>query len=100
MFSASGSPLFSPDGNTLKLTRATHVLSPIESVLRGRGIGMESPGSPLGCKSSEVGSRMDMSEPAVAVAGTGMSPREDGNGSVEMPAGSLPLPWTKWAGAV
>jgi hypothetical protein len=50
MFSANGSPLFSAeandddDGNILKLAKAAHVLSPIQSVLSGRGIGMERPG--------------------------------------------------------
>jgi hypothetical protein len=55
MFSVNGSPLFSPeaddddDGNTLKLAKAAHELSPIQSlsVLSGCGIGMESPGSPF-----------------------------------------------------
>ncbi|KAF8502250.1 hypothetical protein F5888DRAFT_1800729 [Russula emetica] len=60
MFSASGSPLFSPeaddddDGNALKLANTAHVLFPIQSTLSGRGIGMERPASPLRCKSSEV----------------------------------------------
>jgi hypothetical protein len=72
----------------LKLAKAAYVLSPIQSVLSGRGIGMKRPGSPLRCKSSEVGTRMDMSEPVVA--GTDMSTRENGDASVEMPTDSLP----------
>jgi hypothetical protein len=97
MFSANGSPLFSPevddddDGNTSKLAKAAHVLSPIQSVLSGRERGMERPGSPLRCKSSELGTGMHMSEPAVA--GTGMSTRENGDGSVETPADSPPAAW-------
>lgn len=88
MFSVNGSSLFSPevddndDGNTLKLAKAVHVLSPSEydSVLsscewRDR----------CHCKSSEVGMR----EPTVA--GTDTSTREDGDVSVEMPADSLIL---------
>ena len=46
MFSANGSLLFSPEiddddnnGNTLKFAKAAHVLSPIQSVLSGRGEG-------------------------------------------------------------
>jgi antitoxin (DNA-binding transcriptional repressor) of toxin-antitoxin stability system len=62
MFSANGSPLFSAEADddderiTLELVKAAHVLSPIQSVLSGRriGIGMERPGSPLRCKSSAV----------------------------------------------
>jgi hypothetical protein len=45
---------------------------------------MERPASLL---SSEVGTRMDTSE--LAVAGTEMSRREDGGASVETPAGCL-----------
>ena len=73
----------------MKLAKAARVLSPIQRVLSSRGIGMERPALPLGCKSSEVGTCMDMNEHAVA--GTGMCTREHSDGSVETPTDSLPV---------
>ncbi|KAI0285801.1 hypothetical protein BGY98DRAFT_1173261 [Russula aff. rugulosa BPL654] len=83
MFSANGNLLFSPevddddDGNTLKLTKAARVLSPIRVWQCAERSRMERPASRLQCKSSEVGT----CEPTVA--GTGTSTRE-----YSLPAGS------------
>jgi hypothetical protein len=98
-FMAGNSPLFLPDVDdedekTVKLAKAALVLSPIQSVLSWRGTGtgtgawIATPGSPLRCKSSS-GVDVDMGEPAMA----SMSKRgEEGDASVETPAGSLPAP--------
>src|SRR6266702_2239923 len=98
--SDSGSPLFSPDaddGDTLTFTKPQSVLSPIQSVLSGRGIGMAVlPASPLRCKSKGTSS----SEAAATVVmvvedGDGGKKTEDkdkeGSASAETPAGSLPV---------
>ena len=63
MFSANGSPLFSPevddddDGNTLKLAKAAHVFSPIRVWQCAEWSRMERPASLWRCKSSEVRTR-------------------------------------------
>jgi hypothetical protein len=87
---ASNSPLFSPeaddDENTVMLAKPALMLSPIQSVLTGRGIRMGIPASPLRCMSGVVGSSMDSCEPA------NMSTRENGDALAETRAGSLPTP--------
>ncbi|KAH9048463.1 hypothetical protein EDB84DRAFT_1457093 [Lactarius hengduanensis] len=92
--SDGGSPLFSPDGDdgdTLTLTKPQSVLSPIQSVLRGRGIGTAVlPASPLRCKNKDTSNSLAVVAVEGRDGGENMEDKE-GCASAETPAGSLPI---------